>query len=77
MLHSRLYVVVNVVLFSRVGRFVQLIGRLIFYSCIYPFIRSFICSASNTCLKKHIKTHCKVSWTTRQCTYCCHDKKWI
>jgi len=21
--------------------------------------------------KKHIKTYCKMSWTTRQCTYCC------
>jgi len=21
--------------------------------------------------KIHIKTYCSVSWTTRQCTYCC------
>jgi len=41
------------------------------HSFIRLFIRSFICSQQVTCLKNALKTYCKVSWTTRQCTYCC------
>jgi len=47
--------------------------ELIEYQNVDIFINSFhsfICSASNM-FKNTIKTYCKVSWTTRQCTCCC------
>ena len=44
---------------------------LIAHTKIHSFIHSFICSASNTCLKHTLKTYCTVNWTL----IVAHDKK--